>query len=818
MPKRGKHPRRRRRNLKASDESMTAPRDPNLARLRLVQMFNDLPHLDFKEGESGDLQYAFPRLKKPKIRKHRLRDRALNPKLPDALRATFKHLLDGTDKLKYGTSDSDWRRYMRFPSERLVSLRENKFQYVIESSGKSEAINADAQTANNWFRNILIPLLQTGDQPQVYVVGGPGSGKSTLLKFLINTNNTFLRDERIIFTRFEYLKFDKSWYTNNTTLKDALAEYLSFIMLRDALYFYGYSKTNHGGYIKLPSGRLDDARLLALLDRAKNDLKVAGVSYLNWFAEIRDLMLNDSINIDRLRNLPHVVRIILLTHLDENNTSINKPLRSIFCLVMDGLDCIAIEDFELDSRKYSVLRHVMGTRQTLTNFSHPTLPNRFVRAVPVFVMRENTYELFNQDRAVEFGRCIVFRVDPIDAEVSIHNALKRATDLWALGNSISDDKKIETATLMVRVVVMILRLLNSTIRAGAVRKGAYDIIGPNIRTLFEIIHKIVILFIDSGIENGVLKLHEIRSPYEIIQILSSRDGRALIRQKKYRLIELLLFSYVPWFENAICYCSNDDGDDDDIGNDRRRSLEDNPDYTGVIDNIFNYTTERHENDPDRHCLLEKIRIVQSIIATQNDLSHPIGSEVTNLSEVIYPSEDEILETMSRRTGYRPRNPKRSLHVLMRTEIISAHVSGNGRRGYEVTPLGRALVGGLCRDMSYIEHVFHETLLPRSMVEDICDDRRQVDVDKWTVSSIRNLFIWLTYLRFVEQNDAGGVRVWSAFRLWDDTYARVMKSIGRILKPNIDHDKKLNQDAMIRSAYDEIELLLTRWRRKGLIRE
>ncbi len=802
-------------------------REPKSAKALLRRLFDDLPDFDFG-CTGGEIDYIQPTLRKPAFRRRRLKDRADSATQHSSLSAIFGYLLRGTGKLEYGvTSDSDWIRYMRFPSDRMPLADGKHYGQSDFGPQNPDVINWDAKSAKRWLTEFLIPKLQSEPRTQIFVLGDPGAGKSTLIKYLLNTNHNVIRDEWVIFSRFEYLKFKESWW-DRKDIQGSLDKYLSYIMLRDAIHFYAYDRSRYQKTSRMDCSILTDERFGDLMFQVAVDLNLSPQVASNWHNEIQGCIQPDGLNLDKLRNIPHDVRASLLSHLDdiyENSRSSVNP--TIFCVIMDGLDYISIDDFVFNNEQHELLAYIMSRRSDLTNFRISHNKSKYVRSIPMFVMRGNTFDHFNREREIDVAKASIFQVAPIDPEVTIYNAILRASDLMVKAGDLGENQRDALVVRLFRSIAYVMASINKRAKIGKNRRAVYGLFGYNIRTQMEFIHKLFITIIDEAMTSGTLKLIDIKSPFEIIDVIDGEIGRRIIKRRRYRLIELLLFSYIPWFETAIIYSSDDD-DESYIGD--GRWCRDNPQFTGVVDNVFNYTTTKHPNDPDQHCFLEKVRIIQSIMIAESGDVTPTPSAVgralaetaqravATSEERYFPKKAQILKKMRELSGYVPRDFVHSLYMLMRTEMIVAHVGGDGTRGYAVTPMGRAVVSALCRDMSYIEHIFHGTLLPRALVEGIEDEYREKNIDTWTVISIRNAFIWLSYLRFVENKDANSVKVIEELRLWSDTQKRVLRSIDRILDPSRNPQIRMNQERVAELAVAEIKKLTAIWARRGVVRK
>ncbi|WP_035037083.1 GTPase domain-containing protein [Caulobacter sp. AP07] len=786
----------------------------------LFALFDNLPQLNF-DRIGGRLEYTRPSLKRPAYLKRNLKDRANSPHVGATLKPLFDYILEGTGKLKYGiTTDAQWRRHMRFATDRLPMAPDGTYDRIGTPPPNDDIINWDADSASTWFLDRLLPRLRTGSYPRTFVIGDPGAGKSTLIKYLLNIHHSKIRDKYIIFSRFEYLKFKESWL-NIDDIDGSLDEYFSYIMLRDAILFFSYDRDG-GDHPRLRSSSLfsdasmEDLMLSAVLalNRVGRDPVVLAEEARQWLEILRDSLGARKIDTAALALIPHEVRASLLSRLNyHRGRKLAGEDIAKFCLIMDGLDAISIEDFFFEGDQHIILRRILERKSSLTNFM---ISGRriSVASAPMFVMRGNTFQHYLDDRQIKLAETMVALVEPIDPEVAIHNAVLRASDAWARAqrHRLSQAEIDREQAALIRDFTRGIALIMATIsHAGKIKGGhraAYRIFGNNIRTAMEFIHKIFLMFVD---EFGARSdWNEVDTPEKFLRALQTDQGGLVVRQRRYRLVELLLFSYLPWFETAIIPRSGSSRSGSEEGRYR-----DNPQFTGILDNIFNYTTIQHRNESDLHCFLEKVRIIQSITQWRLDMQEELGKG--GGADDLFPSEEAIRRKMKALTGYRPNELRIALNVLLRSEMIVVHVAGDGERGYGVTNLGQAVVDGFCRSLSYIEHVFHTTLFPRPLVEGLVDFKRESSVERWTAASIRNAFIWLTYLRFVEGNKAGGTEVPGGLRLWDETNKNVRVSITRMFsrRRRLDHIL-VRQGAVGRRAVLMINRTMDEWRRRGLI--
>jgi hypothetical protein len=112
---------------------------------------------------------------------------------------------------------------------------------------------------------------------------------------------------------------------------------------------------------------------------------------------------------------------------------------------------------------------------------------------------------------------------------------------------------------------------------------------------------------------------------------------------------------------------------------------------------------------------------------------------------------------------------------------------------------------------YLEHVFHKTLFPEPLILETKDEPRYVNPARWTLNSIRNVFCFLAYIRFVENNKASGVSVPKEHRIAAKIEQQVWRSTEKILR----RDHFVNQShasdgGLAQKALAEISETLAIW--------
>jgi len=126
-------------------------------------------------------------------------------------------------------------------------------------------------------------------------------------------------------------------------------------------------------------------------------------------------------------------------------------------------------------------------------------------------------------------------------------------------------------------------------------------------------------------------------------------------------------------------------------------------------------------------------------------------------------------------------------------------------------------------MSYLEHVFYQSMLPSALIEYISVRRRDENIDEWTYQSIRNVYLLCAYFRNLEQGP--NAKVPPAFRIHEQVRQRVAQTVDRILKTE---ERKIREriergervegaDSVASQALRLIENQLSNWRKQDLIR-
>jgi hypothetical protein len=348
-----------------------------------------------------------------------------------------------------------------------------------------------------------------------------------------------------------------------------------------------------------------------------------------------------------------------------------------------------------------------------------------------------------------------------------------------------------------------MSIINVSVGSPFKGEEVYDLFGGNLRTLFDFIRRSLLWFIAEAVSVKALGIGASTTSEEIIAYMISPEGQAILTRRKYRLVELLLFSELPWFENAILAEEPDPFRDAFIRSKGPNIVECDL-FTGVLDNAFNYHDWTSKPLASQHSLLEKIRMMQLLAAS----SMASGKLQSCLRDTFgYETNTDALVA--------------SLAILVRSECVRFRFTHDNKLELSATARARFLIFHLCNEMSYLEHAFHRTLFPKALIAGIKDDRREVGVHAWTISSIRNCFIFLTYINFVETTRARGIPVPDQYRITERTKRRLILTITRILRAS--EAKQRSSDGerhrgreQVSAATAQIQLVVEQWYKSGLL--
>jgi hypothetical protein len=583
----------------------------------------------------------------------------------------------------------------------------------------------------------------------------------------------------MVFSRFEFIKFMNIWNKDRLAIREAIDDYISYVLLRDILASRYFILANGNQYALFFTQvtKLKQELQGHVIAALEGDVALENISPQSISDILLDSLTTDGFQPKRLQSIPSIARLALIRYFSESYQ---------LCLVLDGLDHISIQDLLVHNDRQFVLNHILSNFDNLTRFRSYFETGMGVYIPIVVVIRENTLAV-SSDRGrldVDFAnKDKLYRVGVIDARVATYNSILRTLGIWAGSEEPRIANVLLLANLFMTAVDAIMRLINRSVGSRESFVNVYEIFGGNLRVLFDFVRKLLAWFVEESVRSGLISIKSTTRAEHVFLAMLGEDGFRLLRRRKYRIVEILLFSDLKWFENAIRIEPPDQLRDlmmaGKSGEVFQRILE-NRYFTGFIDNIFNYHIDSHDNNADMHPLIEKIRIIQLLMD----------------KDMLF---NELHAALFSRLGYKSEEFMDTMLILIRAEMVKAKYTSNGFL-ISAAPRGQFVVHYLCHEMSYLEHVFHQTLFPQQLVAHVSDSWREASIDNWTVASIRNSFIFLTYLNFVESNKANGRSVPERLKLFRRSSERVSSTVQRILN---EYEQRQGTPDLARSGAEEL---------------
>ena len=481
-----------------------------------------------------------------------------------------------------------------------------------------------------------------------------------------------------------------------------------------------------------------------------------------------------------------------------------------FCIVVDGLDHISLASETYDPFNYKILTTLIDSlalKGAATNPEH-------VISLPfplhsVFILRDTTFKVLFESRRTQLRltRDKHFEIAPISPDVAIFSAICRGID------TIVGEGADETWTGEERHILM--SALHLTVRAMcrrlAVQGKKYPILGifnGDIRECLKFFGCLISWIAREGHARNEFKarpsIHPTRFFREILNFVNCGKARRVLRHRAYRIVEFLLFQSGWVFENAVIKRGLDAADRIAYGHTGGGELLPNNSFSGVVDNVFNYHVFSYPDHPDRHCLLEKIRMLQIL---PDDRDRGI-------------TETRLWNEMKKRVGYiieegKPREDV--IKLLLFNGFISVRMMGNEIR-LSRTMKSRLVLETLITHSIYLENVFHKTLFPEELIshiEDTAKDEKRLI--NWIVASVRNYFIFVSYIKAVEANPASDVECPPELMVADRIAASIRTAVSKIIRQDF-RDQHHGPPASwaVNKAILAIEETLDLWRSLGYV--
>lgn len=729
----------------------------------------------------------------------------------------FRGIRKAAEKSEFGKTPLErWNSTLIYSENNVRRLSaEKRFEWVPTASTRyveGIAINASRSVANDWFTRILLPEILDERVPphSRAVVGGPGCGKSTLFKYLLSENADLIDRKKVVFSRFEFLKFWRRWRDHRDTKERALEDYMSFIHARD-LFLHRFFTLVDGCRFELRWQFKDDAFREAELYKLeiamqknsprfglgdKNDLKML---VQETFAQAS---LSNANLIEWLAKRSTAERKLLIAALWQEDVHL--------VTIFDGLDSLRVEDAFKDSREWEAVDHIIRKRRFLSAPTELLELGWYIKTDSIVVMRNNTADAMearyiSKGEALEFQK--YYHLDNIHGLAAMVSIVARAAELIPDVKGLGDDQKGEFIFNVMRVIQRTVLAMWRGHGPAVSNELIYNFFDGNLRDIFYFVARIMFWSVREMLKLGYLSEEEyFPAPTpKLVNALASSRGNDFLHRKSYRIVELLLFRKGEWFENQAFILDTDDPMMEEIGVVKR--VVGNARFFGEIDNIFNYTNDETSTSLDQHCLLEKIRVVQ--LCSRESLSYR-----------------ELEAALDHEFGFVVADLKLLVRFLQKTDFLTSRVSRGARIEfrYSATARGKLCVGSMINNLSYVEHVFHRTLLPKALVKLVDDLPRNEDPLRWAAHSIRNAFILLAYFKALESNPAKGVAASARHRLFEKLQKNLIASLKRITQPGAaalgsrERRGQTQREAawICETAVEQIEAVLRDWGAKKLL--
>ena len=795
------------------------PTDPRFTELmRAVRAaFTDPPALDFEHIREGmpRMRYDFPFINV---------DRRPSGSLTSEI-SRFHD--DATGKFYYYDFwDKQQEAILTWPNEKLTHASSGYHVRAEVAKFDDDVVNSSKQTAETWFRDEVIGrIADARARLCFFLLGQPGAGKSTLLKYLINSQRDACREADVVVTRFETVKF-RDLLDSRLTKQEAgpvyaekfvvaMDDYVHTIVLRDLLFNEAYCLSNEG-LVPRRNHKLFTSEGVEEFSYLASDMPLPGGEILIQSEEESEAVRQSAFRILReairdRKSGPHDMMLDyrLLFSLDptiRRKMVVLLAQRKRICIVFDGLDFLTPDDSDMDPQKYRVLTLVMrlfgfgleqmaGRPLTLGFDVHAIIP-----------LRPNTYwELHDRSAPPDpkIGRSSIIerRIIELPARVVLYRAIVRGLRSNRLFRDKKNEEISEAADNFFGFIDRAMRVVGVQFGMEHGTPDVLSLFNGNLRDCFDLLARVLFWMREEGRSTGVPAGASLP---DLMNFAATEAAGQLLGHRGYRLVEHMLFFATSTFQNAL--------EIDRFPSESKlvpggHDIKQNRTCRGLIDNIFNYHSLDHDNYHSGHKLLQKLRILQILTHRSTVSTDAIKSAMEGFGYDIDPTSDLDV----------------ALKILRYVGFIMP-IAEAGRTSYKITPKGRNVTTGLIYKSTYLEHVFHKSLLPLVLIEQIQDqprveggDAANKSINEWAVNSIRNYFILLSYIKSIESYKTGDRSVPEIHRIWPAMRKSVLRTVERILFSDFRGKRYHDPGTWFATRVsDSIAALNAKWVNKGII--
>jgi hypothetical protein len=771
--------------------------DFDAALQQLIETFRKRPHLHFPTDRRLSLDYTFPNIEGT--------NRPIHRRTNEQLRTFINAATTNFDFLS--TPLEEWDDCVKFSNSRVNRARRAVTETETEANEDVATINQSKYAARQWFRGTYVPAVSRLGNFPLFILGQPGSGKSTIFKYLLVSNRSFLCEQKIIFSRFEALKcrIQCTAKSNHSALAEEVSTYIYRILLRDLLFYKAYNHANHQHPERVAFGLFSEANAANTFLNATASETIDAVTLEADQQRLLSALAAGGLRQAFIKGMsPQTCKGIL--------DYAREKLGLQYCLIVDGLDAVSFFDEELDEFNFFVLKLLIDSitlkgaaRDSDITFNIP-LPLK-----ATYILRRSTYlhlykerksplNLVDDDASDERE----YHVEPIDFRAALLGAVRRglrAVTVDNVGSKDSGGPALEAS--LVTAIDSALTMISRTLFDRRSGQHVSLLFENDLRALLKFIRSLFNWITDVAQRPSERLLRQNATFPELVHFYGSLSAYRVLKQRGFRAIEFLMFQDGSAFQNAAALVGGHQGARTRPGVSAPSRIVKNLAFSGVLDNVFNYHHRQHPNHPDYHCLLARVRILQLSQPGRFSEEKWIWSELAE--KVGFVVDDE-----AQRNIY--------LCLLANNGLVELRW-GDGQYKVRRTLKGGILLRNILSQQRYLEHVFHRTLFPTKLVEHIQDEPRQdTSAASWTVRSIRNSFVLLTYMTFVENNPANSVACESELRIVSGVERSVIAAITKIVKAR---DKQVVRNAppedwIVNRSLALIQGTLNQWRRSGLI--
>jgi hypothetical protein len=702
------------------------------------------------------------------------------------------------------------------------------------SVGSTPAINSTPEAAVEWFRNDVIRQIEVARGSSVQMLlGPPGVGKSTLMKFLVNDQRQFSSSKGVIFTRLEARKFislfgnkilppravnqnepsaeppsslrqkqqkidvqEEAYYDYFLSLERFFNEYFHYLTLRDL--FENYDRN-----LFFPQKPNSQSLLADLLGRDEDGLVVD-------VYEVFNSAIKNGFSSSTFRKLQKISRktpdeelfprlATGLTRVAEQ--AINRKIN--YCVIFDGLDMLGPEDELLNSTRLLILKFVLHTYglwspSTELDMRIPAFETE-LRHHCFLAIRPVTLEVFvSVNHISTFPRTYSkYKLAPLQANAVLLKSLYRSFRKIDKTEGAESELFQSILQLAFGLFERWRILSDKSVRQVQI----LEIFDGNLRDCLLLLRRMFhLLCTEFRRVSGPNSLRP--SLDELIIFSKTERAKSEAARHGYRLVESLLTDGARPFANLVEVTEFH-------GPHATSVLVSNRHSSALVDNIFGYCEQQLEEGIG-HQLLAKVRCLQICKTKRTALE---------LSQ--------LLDDLGYDSGM-DHSIEATRAILLHSSLLRFEFDSNNNENstFETTNRGLYALETLMFDLTYLEHVFHRTIVPKKLHQDIVHDRpRSVSALNWARSSIRNSFILLSYINFVETSCPPNVSIGDELAITDRLRRSVLGSLERILSDNfrrerqeaIQNSRQQNEDDWLVSfALKDIEDVKRCWLDEGVV--